>query len=339
MTPYRTILVTGGGGWLGKNLIKYFQTNQSYDTPDDIRIFIETNKSLPNELSSENITIYKGNLTQKSDISSFLRDTEQGLLLHTAGVIHPKFTKRFYEVNHQVTKHLLRQAAESGIQRFITISSSASVGYNSTSNESFDEQAKYNPVGPYGHSKMLMEKETKKYWPRNSLNTTIIRPPWFYGPFGPPRQNRFFKLIKRGLVPVIGNGKNRRSMVFVPKLCEGIVKASLKACAGNELYWIADENPYPYQKIIKTIRKVLKNKHEAVCRDSELHLPSWSSTLLHWTSRSLTWLGFHNKTLRVLSELDKNISCTVTKAKKELNYSPNKTLFPGMSATIKEIFG
>ncbi len=59
------------------------------------------------------------------------------------------------------------------------------------------------------------------------LDVVIVRPPWFYGPHQPARQTTFFTLVRTGQFPVLGDGGQRRSMVFVDNLVQGIVRAEL----------------------------------------------------------------------------------------------------------------
>ncbi len=53
------------------------------------------------------------------------------------------------------------------------------------------------------------------------LDAVVVRPPWFYGPFQPPRQTTFFTMIRKGRFPIIGDGEQRRSMVYVDNLVDG----------------------------------------------------------------------------------------------------------------------
>ena len=55
------------------------------------------------------------------------------------------------------------------------------------------------------------------------LDAVIVRPPWFYGPYQPARQTTFFRMVRTGRFPVIGDGGQRRSMVYVDNLVDGVV--------------------------------------------------------------------------------------------------------------------
>ena len=59
------------------------------------------------------------------------------------------------------------------------------------------------------------------------LDVVMVRPPWFYGPHQPARQTTFFTLVRTGRFPVFGDGGQRRSMVYIDNLVDGIVRAEL----------------------------------------------------------------------------------------------------------------
>ena len=84
----------------------------------------------------------------------------------------------------------------------------------------------YHPYYGYGRSKMQAELAVHRR-DRAGLDATIVRPPWFYGPFQPPRQTTFFRLVRAGKFPVVGDGDQRRSMVYIDNLVDGVIAAEL----------------------------------------------------------------------------------------------------------------
>ena len=62
----------------------------------------------------------------------------------------------------------------------------------------------------YGRSKQQMEELLQEAFQAGKIETVILRPCWFYGPEQPPRQTRFFKMIKEGKAPIVGSGEARR---------------------------------------------------------------------------------------------------------------------------------
>ncbi|MEJ7706648.1 MAG: NAD-dependent epimerase/dehydratase family protein [Nocardioidaceae bacterium] len=97
-------------------------------------------------------------------------------------------------------------------------------GVNPTTTDEFRHDEPYDPYLGYGHSKMIAEERVRAAH-GNGLDTVVVRPPWFYGPWQPLRQTTFFRLIRTGRFPLIGDGSQRRSMVFVDNLVQGVVLA------------------------------------------------------------------------------------------------------------------
>ena len=100
------------------------------------------------------------------------------------------------------------------------MSSNSPIGCNKSKEEPFDEKSSYNPYMGYGKSKMLMEKYLNKKI-NQGIDITIIRSPWFYGDNMPKRQI-FLSNDKKGIVPVIGNGRNLRSKANIKNIVQGL---------------------------------------------------------------------------------------------------------------------
>ena len=106
------------------------------------------------------------------------------------------------------------------------MSSNSPFGTNPHRADTFRNDEPYHPYFGYGRSKMQAELRVLDAVDAG-LDAVIVRPPWFYGPFQPARQTTFFTLVRTGRFPVIGDGRQRRSMVYVDNLVQGIVRAEL----------------------------------------------------------------------------------------------------------------
>lgn len=340
------VLITGALGWLGINLInslvKGLPGCPSLSQPQAnlrIRCLILPSQDplLLTELGDQ-IEVIKGDLRNLEDCKHFCHDSEGATLFHTAGMIHPQGVKEFYDVNVQGTVNFLEAAIAAKVRRAIIVSSNSPCGCNPHIDHLFDEVSPYNPYMNYGRSKMLMELEVKKRQQAGQIETVIIRAPWFYGTNQPPRQTLFFQMIRDGKVPIVGSGENRRSMVYLDNLCQGLILAAQTEKANGEIYWIADEKPYTMNEIVDTIENLLESEFEQKCAHKRLHLPDFVSEIALMIDAFIQKLGFYHQKIHVLSEMNKTIVCSVAKAKFELGYTPSITLEEGTRRSLQCIF-
>jgi nucleoside-diphosphate-sugar epimerase len=337
------ILITGVNGWLGKTLIQVLSSGISShpdlkNPPKDIKI---KGLALPNEntniiksISSE-VKIFYGDITNKQDCDHFTNDAKGAILFHCAGIIHPKRVKDFFNINVEGTKNIFESSIKNKIKKIIVISSNSPCGTNPNNEHLFDELSLYNPYLNYGKSKMIMELLVKRFVESGKIESVIIRPPWFYGPHQPNRQIRFYKMIRDGKIPIIGNGKNKRSLACTINICQGMILAAINEKVNGSTYWIADEKTYSFNEIINIVENVMEEEFNIDCKKGRLHLPSYVSDIAYLLDKGYQSLGLYNKEIHVLSEMNKTIACSIEKAKKEIGYNPTINLQKGTYMSIK----
>lgn len=339
------IFITGANGWLGRSLInslrKGVEGRRDIDElyhQAEIRCLVPHGESVA-ELEKFEVDIFRGDVRSQDDCRDFLKnpgDNSTRILFHLAGVIHPKKVKDFYDINLKGTFHMLQAARENGITRCVVMSSNSPIGCNPHSDHLFDENSSYNPYMHYGKSKMKMEELCKKEFIEKGFDVVLIRAPWFYGPFQPPRQSLFFKMVKNGKAPIVGSGENMRSMSYVGNLSQGLLLAGFSKQAKGNIYWLADEEPYSMNRIVDTIEKVLTKDFNIQCKNGKrLRLPWIASEVAYLCDFLLQSAGLYHQKIHVLSEMNKNIACSVKKAKDELNYKPMISLEEGMRRSIE----
>ena len=332
---YTDVFITGANGWLGRQVVESLIKNDSdvliMEIPKNIKINCLINLSESREFFEkfgDKIKIVEGDLRNEKTIFDFIYKSNKSLLIHTAGVIHPKKIQDFYDINYHATSRLIDCAIDNIITKIIVISSNSPVGCNPNNLHLFNEKSPYNPYMNYGESKKLMEEYLINKI-NNNIDITIIRPPWFYGENMPERQKLFYDMIISGKFPIIGDGLNIRSMANVKNICQGIFLASIKEISKGKIYWIADEINLSMLDIIETIKKVFNDKFKIKSKKNFIKIPHFFGQIFEKTDFILQKLNIYSQKIHVLSELNKNIACDISLAKKELDYKPKINLFNG----------
>lgn len=341
------VLLTGVPGWLGSRFLEILNEG-SDDTavPEELRKYFTGAEVsclvLPNQdisflerLERKSIHIYRGDLREGKSLFDFLKEAEGSVLVHLAGIIHPRaHIRELFELNVRGSETLIQSALRRNIKKIIVISSNSPVGCNPDRTHLFTEESAYHPYMAYGRSKMELENMVRQYTSRYDADITILRPCWFYGPNQPDRQTRYFTMVREGKAPLVGDGGNRRSMSYVDNTCQAILRAIVNPASRGQTYWVADERPYPMIEIIDTIRIVLHEDFDIPVKNSYLRLPSFTSDCACLVDGLIQKFGLYNQKIHVLSEMNKNIACSIDKAVRELGYHPTVSLREGMSRSV-----
>ena len=335
------ILVTGATGWLGsrlvQSLVRGLPEHDALKEPfPDLRIrclVLPGQNTSALQKISERIEIVTGDVRNPGDCTRFCDSAKSAVLFHTAGIIHQRRVREFYEINRDGTVNLLDAAIRTGVKRAVIVSSNSPCGCNPHPDHLFDELSPYRPYMNYGRSKMEMELAVKER--ADKIETVIIRAPWFYGPNQPPRQTLFFQMIRDGKAPIVGSGRNLRSMAYVDTLCQGLLLAATVERAAGQIYWIADRRPYSMNEIIDTVERLLETEFGQKCAHKRVRLPSMTSDVAYVMDFALQSLGLYHQKIHVLSEMNKTIACSVAKAERELGFRPAIDLEEGMRRSLR----
>ena len=219
------------------------------------------------------------------------------------------------------------------MRRVVHVSSNSPFGTNPHPGDTFRNDEPYHPYYGYGRSKMQAELRVLDAVDRG-LDAVIVRPPWFYGPFQPARQTTFFRMVRTGRFPVIGDGQQRRSMAYVDNLVQGVVAAELVPTPAGRGWWIADARPYTIEEIVATVGRALAAEGIAV-KPNRLRLPALAGRVAERADGLIQRTGRYVQTLHVLGEMDKTIACDISVAREELGYDPQIALEEGMRRSVR----
>lgn len=227
-----SILVTGANGFIGKAITEHLRSLQA-----DVVGACRNAENSPREVCSPS-------LGELSDWIPILMG--KSVVIHTAGRAHIMNDamidpmKLFREINTAGTLRLAKQAAKSGVRRFIFLSS---IGVNGThSIKPFNETDTCQPAEPYAVSKLEAEKGLMELSQETKMEVVVIRPPLVYGPSAPGNFGKLSNAVKRGTpLPLGAVTQNRRTLVGLDNLVDLIVTCAYHPAAANQVFLAGDD--------------------------------------------------------------------------------------------------
>jgi nucleoside-diphosphate-sugar epimerase len=329
------LVVTGAGGWFGRTFITSL-ADQGVAVPvDTVRAFVQAQADADFVRSTlPQAQVVVGDVRSDADVAELYAGLDTTYLVHAAGIIHPDRITDFIAVNADGTRRVVTAALAAGAQRIVHISSNSPMGTNPSPDEVFRDDEPFNPYYGYGVSKMRAESIVRQLLETADVPGVIVRPPWFYGPHQPDRQARFLRSVRLGRFPFVGKGTNRRSMVFTEHLAQGVRLALTSQHRGLSTYWIADPQPYSMLEVIHAVREAARAEGLEVM-DRNLYLPDIVGRMAEQADSFLQSRGRYQQEIHVLGELNKNISCSIAGARRDLGYDPRTSLVDGMRRSYR----
>jgi nucleoside-diphosphate-sugar epimerase len=247
---------------------------------------------------------------------------------HLAAVTKASDRKTYYRVNAQGTARLAEVCRRRPTPpRFVYVSSTAAVG-PSRPGKAVCERDECKPLTDYGRSKLEGERELIKR--ADALPFVIVRPPAVYGPRDAD-MFIFFRLVNRGIKPVLTGGERVLSVIFVKDLIKGLILAG-KSDIVNETFHVAHDQPVTWETFADTIAEILGK--------NPIKIPV-SPTVL-WTAAALNEIGYRlaGKTTifnrqKVREMRQTSWVCDTGKSADVLGYKPTYSLRESLEITAQ----
>lgn len=220
------VLVTGGSGFLGINLIRHLFAKGV----TEIRSLDLVEFDYPEKDRVEAIV---GDIRNKATVAKCMEGVE--MVVHTAAALPLYSAEDIHTTDVVGTRILLEAAQKAGVKRFVMISSTAVYGI--PDHHPLREDDELIGVGPYGRAKIDAEVECLKAR-EEGLCVPIIRPKSFIGPERLGVFAMFYDWAYTGHgFPMIGNGKNRYQLLDVEDLCVSIwLTMTLEAAQVDDVF-------------------------------------------------------------------------------------------------------
>lgn len=298
----KRVLITGGSGFLGINLVRYL-LERDYS----IRVLDQVDFDYPERSSIEFVL---GDIRDKGMVAEAMKGVD--IVVHTAAALPLYSRENIFSTDVEGTRTILQAALENNVERVVHISSTAVYGI--PDHHPLFEEDRLVGVGAYGEAKILAEKVCEEY-KQKGMCIPILRPKSFIGPERLGVFALLYDWAKDGKhFPMIGRGHNRYQLLDVEDLCEAIyICMSKNGDTVNDIFNIG-ANDFTTMK--EDFQIVLD---QAGFGKKVLGFPSWP---MIWTLRILEFFKLSPLYKWVYETACKDSFVSTEKAEKVLGFTP-----------------
>ena len=232
------ILVTGATGFVGRAVVHRFLAD------DPAQLIAVAVRRGGRRLSEQVVSRVTGDLEPFTDWTVALQSVSA--VVHCAARVHVMAEtaadplEEFRRVNVQGTLNLARQAAATGVRRFVFVSSIKVNGKATQLGRPFKADDAPAPRDAYGLSKLEAEEGLREIARQAGMEVVIIRPPLVYGPGVKANFAAMMRWIQRGVPLPLGALHNQRSLVALDNLVDLIVICLTHPLAANQTFLVSD---------------------------------------------------------------------------------------------------
>lgn len=298
------ILLTGATGFVGRQILERL--------PKSTHVF---GRSKP----EHECIFFKGELGNKTDFSQALSGVD--VVIHCAArahVMNDPETGLYEQINTLATLSLAKQAADSGVKRFIFISTIKVNGESTEAGGAFHFNDKPNPSDPYGISKANAEIGLYELAAKTNMDVVIIRPPLVYGPGVKANFAAMLKLASKNLPLPLGAIHNKRSLVAVDNLVDLVVTCINHPAAANQTFLVSDDCDVSTTELLKLMTCAAGKK------------PILLPIPVSWLNAVATLAGKQ----AVVDRLCGNLQVDISHTKQTLGWIPPITLEQGIARCV-----
>lgn len=228
----KRILITGGMGFIGSNLVNYIFQNYDYKIIVlDALTYASNIENIPQKIKNDaRFVFWQGNITNTDLVNRLISQVD--IVCHLAAETHVSRSlydnRLFFETDVIGTQSIANAVLNNikNVERFIHISTSEV--YGTALENPMTENHPLNPTTPYASAKTGADRLVYSYWVAYGIPAIIIRPYNQYGNF-----QHLEKVIPRFITSALlnepltihGTGEYTRDWTYVQDLCQALDKA------------------------------------------------------------------------------------------------------------------
>tara|TARA_B100000029_G_scaffold2584_1_gene3125 strand:+ start:63 stop:1091 length:1029 start_codon:yes stop_codon:yes gene_type:complete len=316
----KKVVVTGGLGFIGSNLIEYL-INKNYFVINIDKSNYSANPYNLRHLNKKKYIFFKTDIANKKKIYRILKKFRPVGIFNLAAETHVDRSiddsKNFIKSNiigvYNILEIIRKIKKEKKINIKLLHVSTDEVYGDLSGSQNASENFNYNPSSPYSASKASADQLIKAYIRTYGINSIIVNSCNNYGPNQFPEKfipKIIFNLLNNKSLPIYGKGKNIREWIYVKDNCEALYKIFKQGKIG-ENYNVGTGIRLNNIDLVKKILSIAKRKGIS--------------------------LGNKTKILYVKDRPghDKRYALNSNKIRKKLNWKHKTPLGKGLSQTIE----
>ena len=273
MNNNKTILITGGAGFIGSELVRHLIENTEYSVINIDKLTYSGNlQSLVSVENNENYIFMQIDICDENELKRVFTENKPDIVMHLAAESHVDRSidgpKEFIQTNIVGTFVLLEQVRNywqklHGLKkeafRFLHVSTDEVYGDLNGKEDFFLEDTAYDPSSPYSATKASSDHLVRAWFRTYQLPVLITNCSNNYGPYQFPEKlipHIILNAIEGKDLPIYGDGKQIRDWLHVSDHVRALLTVALNGEVG-ETYNIGGNNEVQNIEVVKKICNIL----------------------------------------------------------------------------------
>jgi nucleoside-diphosphate-sugar epimerase len=315
------IFITGGSGFIGRNVVKRIRDNYQ------LTLLLPPGESAA---GLGDLNIVRGDLTRPRSLSGLIDGHDT--VIHMAGPAGYRSWMDCLSINVDGTRNIMKKAVKAGVIRFVYMSSVAVYG-RVPDIKITEEQPLKKIRDPYGDTKIEAENIVRKHAEKNRIDLTVLRPTEVYGKGDNKFLPTLIENLNTGKFRMMGDGSHSADLVNVVDVAEAMYLVLLRPESIGQTYNIANAKNPTWNTLIRE-----------VC--SELEIPFnrkyISYKMAYHAATMMEFFSlFSGKSPRLnryaVRLAGRQYYYSIAKARKELGFEPSVGLIDGIRECIRAL--
>jgi dTDP-glucose 4,6-dehydratase len=310
----KTILVTGGAGFIGSALVRHLVSRGDRVVNVDALTYAGNLDSIAAPMAAAHHIFVHADIVDADALASVFAVHRPGAVVHLAAESHVVGT---FTLLQAARRHWLSLSADERAKfRFVHVSTDEVFGALGDEGY-FDEETAYNPRSPYSASKAGSDHLARAWHHTYGLPVIVTNCSNNFGPFQFPEKLiplMILTALREGQLPVYGDGSNVRDWIYVEDHVEGIVAALDRGVPGHTYLFGGDSE----RRNIDVVR--------AICAAMDDLRPAGTP---------------HDRLITFVTDRpghDYRYAIDASVAKRDLGWGPRHTFEQGLRATVEWYF-